>query len=64
MKLTGLTLLALSASTIHARFIEKHETNQVVLDSASEDAQLYLVEFAPGHTMMVTEEEKWELKRV
>ena len=64
MKLTNLTLLAFSASTIYARYIEKHETNQVVLNGAGEDAELYLIELAPGHTIMVTEEEKWELRRV
>lgn len=63
MKLTGLYLLALSATTVYSRFIEKHETNQVVLNGASEDAELYLIELAPGETRMVTEEEKWELRR-
>jgi bacterial leucyl aminopeptidase len=64
MKLTVLSLLALSASAIHARFIEKHETNQVVLNGAADDAELYLIELAPGKTLLVTEEEKWELRRV
>jgi leucyl aminopeptidase len=63
MKLAGLSLLAISASVIHARFIETHETNQVVLNGAANDAELYLIELAPGETMMVTEEEKWELRR-
>jgi leucyl aminopeptidase len=63
MKLIGLSLLALSASAIHARFIERHETDQVVLNGAVDDAELYLIELAPGETMMVTEEEKWELRR-
>jgi bacterial leucyl aminopeptidase len=64
MKLTGLSLLALSASVIHGRFVEKHETNQVVLNEAVNDAELYLIELAPGETRLVTEEEKWEVKRV
>jgi leucyl aminopeptidase len=64
MKLTALSLLALSASAIHARFIEKHETDQVVLNGAADDAGLYLIELAPGETLLVTEEEKWELRRV
>jgi leucyl aminopeptidase len=64
MKLSGLSLLALSASVLHARFVEKHETNQVALNGAVDDAELYLIELAPGETMLVTEEEKWELKRV
>jgi len=64
MKLTGISLLALSASVIHARFIERHETDQVILNGAANEAELYLIELAPGETMMVTEEEKWELRRV
>jgi leucyl aminopeptidase len=63
MKLTDLSLFALSAYLVHARFVEKHETDQVVL--ANEDAaELYHIELAPGKTMMVTEEGKWELRRV
>lgn len=64
MKLTGLSLLALSASVIHARFVEKHETNQIILNGAEDAAELYLIELAPDYHMWVTEEEKWELKRV
>jgi leucyl aminopeptidase len=64
MKLITVSLLALSASAIHARFVEKHETNQVILNSAIEDAELYFIELSPGETMLVTEEEKWELRRV
>jgi hypothetical protein len=64
MKLTLLSLLALSACAVHARFIEKHETDQVVLNELGEDVERYLIELEPGHTMLVTEEEKWELKRV
>jgi bacterial leucyl aminopeptidase len=63
MKLTALSLFAFSASIIHARFIERHETDQVVLNGAA-DAELYLIELAPGETMLVTEEGKWELRRV
>jgi leucyl aminopeptidase len=63
MKLTNLSALALSASLINARFIELHETDQVVLnDNAPE--QLFLVELAPGKTQWVTEDGKWELRRV
>lgn len=64
MKLTNISLLALSASVISARFIEKHETDQVILSGFNDDNQLYLIEFAPGRTAKVTEEQKWELKRV
>lgn len=62
MKLTNLSILALSAATINARFIESHESDQVVLNSIEDDR--YLIELAPGKTQWVTEEEKWELRRV
>jgi leucyl aminopeptidase len=62
MKLTSLSLLALSVTAINARFLEKHETDQVVLNDAPE--QLYLVELEPGKTQWITEEDKWELRRV
>jgi bacterial leucyl aminopeptidase len=64
MKLTNLSLLALSASLLNARFIELHETDQVVLDANPSDSELFLVELAPGETQWITEEEKWELRRV
>ncbi|KFX89874.1 hypothetical protein O988_08446 [Pseudogymnoascus sp. VKM F-3808] len=64
MKLTTLSVLALSASAINARFVEKHETDQVVLNSnGGEDAEQYLIELSPGETRLVTEEDKWDLKR-
>lgn len=63
MKLTTLSLLALSASTINARFVETHETNQVAV-SGYDEAPTYLIELSPGETRLVTEEQKWELKRV
>jgi bacterial leucyl aminopeptidase len=64
MKLTNLSLLALSASLINARFIELHETDQAVLDASPTDPERFLVELAPGETQWITEEEKWELRRV
>jgi leucyl aminopeptidase len=63
MKFSTVSLFALSAAAVNARFVEKHETNQVVLDASVED-QRYLIELAPGRTQWVTEEEKWELRRV
>ena len=62
MKLSTVSLLALSAAAVNGRFVEQHETNQVVLADAGE--QLYLVELEPGKTQWVTEEGKWELRRV
>jgi leucyl aminopeptidase len=62
MKLTTLSLLALSAATINGRFVEQHETNQVALNLVDEEK--YLIELKPGQQQWVTEEEKWELRRV
>lgn len=61
MKLPTLSLLALSAAAVSARFVEEHETNQVLLNDAAEER--YLIELAPGETRWVTEDEKWELRR-
>jgi bacterial leucyl aminopeptidase len=65
MKLTALSLLALSASSINARFVEQHETDQIsLMGDGVDDAPQYLIELSPGETMLVTEEDKWALKRV
>ncbi|CZS91334.1 related to aminopeptidase [Rhynchosporium graminicola] len=61
MKLTTVSLLALSAASINARFVEKHETDQVVISSIEDER--FLIETSPGKTQWVTEEEKWELRR-
>jgi hypothetical protein len=64
MKLTNLSLLVLSASIINARFVEQHEKDQVVIHGDAVDNERYLIELSPGKTQWVTEEEKWELRRV
>lgn len=64
MKFTVLSALALTAAVTNARFVEQHEKDQVVLNIESADSNQYLVELAPGKTQWVTEEEKWELRRV
>jgi leucyl aminopeptidase len=64
MKISNLSVLALTASVINARFIEKHETDQVVLNANVAGNEQFLIETAPGKTQWVTEEEKWELRRV
>jgi len=64
MKFSSLSVLALSASAVNARFVEQHESNQVILNAEAEAAEQYLIELAPGKTQWVTEEEKWELRRV
>lgn len=62
MKLTHLSLLALAGSLASSRFVELSEVSQVSLNGESEEQ--YLIELAPGKTQWVTEEEKWELRRV
>lgn len=52
--------MAACVPVVSARFIETTEVNNI--DFHPE--QLYLVETAPGKTQWVTEEEKWELRRV
>ncbi|KAE8451678.1 Leucine aminopeptidase 1 [Mollisiaceae sp. DMI_Dod_QoI] len=61
MRLSTLSLLALSAAAVNARFIEAHEKEQIVISNV--DAEKYLIELAPGETRWVTEDEKWELRR-
>ncbi|KAJ8060376.1 hypothetical protein OCU04_010705 [Sclerotinia nivalis] len=63
MKFANLSLLALSASLASARFVEQHETDQVILNSNAVNDERYLIETAPGKQQWVTEEEKWELRR-
>ncbi|KAI9741480.1 MAG: Leucine aminopeptidase 1 [Claussenomyces sp. TS43310] len=63
MKITGLSLLALCASSVTSRFVEKHETDQVIINGDSDAEQLYLIELTPWELAMVTEEQKWDLKR-
>ncbi|KAF7869825.1 hypothetical protein EAF04_004609 [Stromatinia cepivora] len=63
MKLANLSLLALSASLASARFVEQHETDQVILNSNAVNDERYLIETTPGKQQWVTEEEKWELRR-
>lgn len=67
MKFTTLALLGLSASSAVARFVEKHEASldsQVQLNGYIEDETLYTIELSPRETRQVTEEGKWELRRV
>jgi leucyl aminopeptidase len=64
MKLTTASLLALSAASVNARFIEQHEKDQVVINGYTADTEKYLLELAPGKTQWATEEEKWALRRV
>lgn len=65
MKASLLTLLLPAAAS--ARFIETNEINRVITHPeghVEESAEQFLVELAPGVTKLVTEEQKWELRRV
>lgn len=65
MKLSNLSLFVLSISLINARFIEEHETDQVVINAGGPAIiEQYLLELEPGKLVWATEEEKWELRRV
>ncbi|OTB06297.1 hypothetical protein M426DRAFT_55526 [Hypoxylon sp. CI-4A] len=69
MKTSLIALLLPAAAS--ARFIEAHEANdfQDCADKFSDDllypeiCTRYLIEFAPGQTEWVTEDQKWELRR-
>lgn len=67
MRLSTSSLVALLAPAITARFIERTEGNNVQLYPQGvyeESTEKFLVELAPGDTRWITEEEKWELRRV
>lgn len=61
MKFTQASLVAALVPAISARFVEPLEANNVVLNPHEKS---FLVETAPGKTTWVTEDEKWELRRV
>ena len=69
MKISSASLLALLLPAASARFVEPGEPDRVLLfpdgvPQPSQDTQKYHIELAPGDTRWVTEEEKWELRRV
>jgi leucyl aminopeptidase len=61
MRFAQASFLAACVPAVAARFVEKSETNMVVLNP---DEPTYLIETAPGKTQWVTEEQKWEIRRV
>jgi hypothetical protein len=63
MKLTTLSLLVLSASGITAGFQRYSDNEQSILAPPTDDPELYTIEVNPGETLVVTEEQKWELKK-
>lgn len=67
MKFAKSSIVALLAPVVAARFTESNEGNNVQLYPSGfyeESSEKYLVELGPGDTRWVTEDEKWELRRV
>lgn len=69
MKISNASLLALLLPAASARFVEQAEQNRVMLfpDGIPEEPKSttkYHIELSPGNTRWVTEDEKWELRRV
>ena len=66
MKFSAAAVLATALPAVTARFTEAHEGNNgnVIMYPDGAEAETYLIELAPGETRWVTEEEKWELRRV
>lgn len=67
MKFAKSSVVALLAPAVAARFIEATEGNSIQLypyGFYEESTEKYLVELGPGETRWVTEDEKWELRRV
>jgi len=61
------TLIALSAAAAVSAIVLPQDQTVFLQDApvaAAEDDGLYLVELSPGKTRWVTENEKWELRRV
>jgi len=69
MKLTNASLLALLLPAASARFAEHNEADRVQLfpdglPDTPKSTEKYHIELSPGDTRWVTEDEKWELRRV
>lgn len=69
MKITQASVLALLLPAVSARFVENAEIDRVGLytdwaKQVDETSQKYHIELSPGERRWVTEEEKWELRRV
>ena len=69
MKLTNASLLALLLPAASARFAEHNEGDRVQLypeglPEVPVSTEKYHIELSPGDKRWVTEDEKWELRRV
>jgi bacterial leucyl aminopeptidase len=64
MKFSKTSVLAACAPLVAARFIETTEGDNANVILHPEELEEFLIETAPGEVKWVTEEEKWELRRV
>jgi len=64
MKFSKAAILATALPAVSARFAEENEINHVLLYPDGSEHETYLIELSPGEIRRVTEEEKWELRRV
>ena len=69
MKVTNASLLALLLPAVSGRFVETGESDRAILypdglPKPAETGEKYHIELSPGETRWVTEDEKWELRRV
>lgn len=60
MRFSSASALAACIPAVAARFITPQEVDSVNLNPD----ETFLIELAPSETRWVTEEEKWELRRV
>lgn len=60
MKFSQASAIAACIPAVAGRFIATTEQDNVILDAAEQ----FLIETAPGKTQWVTEDDKWELRRV
>lgn len=69
MKFSQASVLALLLPAASARFVEESESDRVILypegmPAVAKDMTKYHIELSPGDTRWVTEDQKWELRRV
>lgn len=70
MKVSKASVLALLLPAVSARFVEESEQAERVglytdwAKQVDDGAPKYHIELSPGETRWVTEDEKWELRRV
>lgn len=69
MKISNASLFALVLPAVSGRFVEPGEPDHAMLypdglPQVPKSSEKYHIELAPGETRWVTEEEKWELRRV